>query len=136
MCRFSGVFWQWQLLQLQTNLLKTVFIFQKGSPLCTRIASFKWWSRELFFLIGLEVQKPAGSSVGNAHLPLEKLSYILKLMKLPKNPILGQFASFYLLACCHQVLSKFEIKSCLKGQSSEIFYFVFFHEWAPPKRLT
>jgi hypothetical protein len=61
--------------------------------------------------------------VGNAHLPLEKLSYIIKLMKLPKNPILGQFASFYLLACCHQVLSKFEIKSCLSSAVATAEFF-------------
>jgi hypothetical protein len=30
--------------------------------------------------------------------------------------------------CCHT--------TCLKGKSSEIFYFVFFREWAPPKPLT
>ncbi len=29
-----------------------------------------------------------------------------------------------------------DFQNVLKGQSSEIFYFVFFHEWAPPKPLT
>jgi hypothetical protein len=53
------------------------------------------WGLVTFFLIGLEVQKPTGLSGGGyAHLPLEKLSYIIKLMTPPKNPNLDQFASF------------------------------------------
>jgi hypothetical protein len=47
-----------------------------------------WGSRELFLKIGLEVQKPLGSSVSYALLPLEKLSDIIKLMTPSKNLIL------------------------------------------------
>ncbi len=55
---------------------KTVLIFLKG---CHRIPELKvsCGGLENFFLkIGLEVQKPAGSSVGYAQLLREKLSYI------------------------------------------------------------
>jgi hypothetical protein len=48
-----------------------------------------------YFFIGLEVKKPAGSTVSYAHLPLVKLAYIIKLMKPPTNLILDGFASFF-----------------------------------------
>jgi hypothetical protein len=73
-----------------------------------------WGSWKIFF-IGLEVQKPVGSSVSYALLPHEKLSYKIKLMTPPKNIILDRFASFFLLGYCHLVLSKFSIKSCLSS---------------------
>ncbi len=100
-----------RLQQLQTIFWQTVFIFQKGCPLIIRIACFIWGSRELFF-IGLEGQKPAGSSGGYDHLPLEKLSYIITLMTPPKKSY-SWLISFFLLPHCHLVLSKSSVKSCL-----------------------
>jgi hypothetical protein len=70
---------------------------KKGCPCTPRIASScgGLGNLKIFFFIGLEVKKPAGSSVSNAHLPLVKLAYIIKLMKPPTNLILDGFASFF-----------------------------------------
>jgi hypothetical protein len=54
----------------------------------------------LFLKIGLEVQKPAGSSVSYAHLPLEKLSYLYYKTDdtSQKSNFLANFLNFFFVS--------------------------------------
>jgi hypothetical protein len=82
-----------------------------GCPFTIRIARFTYSSSKLlFYFIGPEVQKPRGSSGACDHFPLGKLSYIIKLMTPPKNPILDKFPSFFLLAPVTQFKLNFHLK--------------------------
>jgi hypothetical protein len=85
---FSGDFLAMVITATKDNFWQTVFLFLKGCPFTTRIATFMWGLGNLFLKIVLEIQKTAGSSVDYAHIPLEKLSYKIKLMTPPRNQIL------------------------------------------------
>jgi hypothetical protein len=73
--RFLGNIMAMKITADTDDFLENCFHIQKGCQFPIRIASFKWGSRELFF-IGLEGQKPKGSSGAYDHLHLEKTSFL------------------------------------------------------------
>jgi hypothetical protein len=72
-CHFSGTFLAIAIKVAADNILAKWWRILNG---LSRIESFIWGSRKLFF-IGFQVQKQAGSSGGYGH--LENLPYIIKI---------------------------------------------------------
>jgi hypothetical protein len=115
-CRFLCTFSAMAISTATDNFLANCFYIQKGCPFTERTAIFIRGSRNLHYIYILPWKFKTNGFIRGLwlrYLPLEKLSSIIKLMNPSKNSILDGFASFFLLAPYHLVLSYSSIKSCL-----------------------